>query len=215
MIVLMLRLQWFLWFKQAMFLVIDNYDSFVHNLARYFELAGVKTRVERNDALSIEDIRALDPKALVLSPGPCAPQDAGICVEAVKELGPELPILGVCLGHQAIGEAYGAETLRAEKPIHGKATEITHNGKGLFKTLPSPMQVGRYHSLITKPPKAYRLETTAQTPDGEIMAMQHPSHPVYGVQFHPESVLTEHGQKLVQNFVDLTRQHHKLNKSVA
>ena len=198
-----------------MFLVIDNYDSFVHNLARYFELAGVKTRVERNDTLSIDDIRALEPKALILSPGPCTPKDAGICIEAVKEFGAELPILGVCLGHQAIGEAYGAETLRTDKPVHGKATEITHNGKGLFKTLPSPMQVGRYHSLIVEPPKAFRLETTAQTDENEIMAMQHPSHPVYGVQFHPESVLTQHGQKLVQNFVDLARQWHKLKKTAA
>ncbi len=198
-----------------MFLVIDNYDSFVHNLARYFELTGVKTRVERNDALTVQDIRDLKPKALILSPGPCTPKEAGICIEAVKKLGHELPTLGVCLGHQAIGEAYGAKTLRADKPVHGKSAEITHDGKGLFKALPSPMQVGRYHSLITQPPEACRLETTAQTDQGEIMAMHHPVHPVYGVQFHPESILTEHGQKLVKNFVDIARQWHKLKKTAA
>ncbi|MEZ5814068.1 MAG: aminodeoxychorismate/anthranilate synthase component II [Alphaproteobacteria bacterium] len=198
-----------------MFLVIDNYDSFVHNLARYFELAGTKTRIERNDALTIDDIHQLNPTALILSPGPCTPKEAGICVEAVKKLGPELPILGVCLGHQAIGEAYGAQTLRTNKPVHGKATQITHNGKDLFKTLPSPMQVGRYHSLIVDMPEACRLETTAQTADNEIMAIRHPVHPVYGVQFHPESILTENGQKLVQNFFDLTKQWHKKQKETA
>ncbi len=198
-----------------MFLVIDNYDSFVHNLARYFELSGVETRVERNDAITIEDIRDIQPDAIILSPGPCTPKEAGICVDIVKAFGPDIPILGVCLGHQAIGEAYGAATLRAETPVHGKATTITHDGKDLFKGLPSPLDVGRYHSLIVKPGKQCKLTSTAQTETGEIMALTHPSHPVYGVQFHPESVLTQNGQTLINNFVDLARQHHKLKQSAA
>lgn len=199
-----------------MFLVIDNYDSFVHNLARYFELSGVETRVERNDAITIEDIRDIQPDAIILSPGPCTPKEAGICVDIVKSFGPDIPILGVCLGHQAIGEAYGAVTLRAEAPVHGKATTITHDGKNVFKGLPSPLDVGRYHSLIVQQPgKNCKLITTAQTETGEIMALTHPSHPVYGVQFHPESVLTQHGQSLINNFVDLARQHHKLKQTAA
>ncbi|MCB9983411.1 MAG: aminodeoxychorismate/anthranilate synthase component II [Rhodospirillales bacterium] len=198
-----------------MFLVIDNYDSFVHNLARYFEMTGVSTQIVRNDAITIDEIKDLKPEALILSPGPCTPKEAGICVEAVKTLGPKLPILGVCLGHQAIGEAYGAMTLRANTPTHGKATAITHNQQGLFASLPSPMNVGRYHSLIVKPSKSCPLLTTAQTNGGEIMALAHPTHPVYGLQFHPESVLTEHGQHLVQNFVDLAESWHKLNQTAA
>jgi para-aminobenzoate synthetase component 2 len=134
---------------------------------------------------------------------------------AVKQLGPELPILGVCLGHQAIGEAYGAHTARAQTPVHGKATQITHNGKGLFKTLPSPMQVGRYHSLIVDMPEACRLEVTAQTNEGEIMAMRHPAHPVYGVQFHPESILTQHGLALVKNFVKIAKTHKQKKEHAA
>ena len=198
-----------------MFLVIDNYDSFVHNLARYFEIAGVETHVMRNDALSLDEIESMAPDALILSPGPCTPKEAGICVDAVKKFGETLPILGVCLGHQAIGEAYGAMTLRADKPVHGKASIIKHDGKDVFKGLPSPMEVGRYHSLIVDPSKKCPLMTTAQTDDGEIMALKHPTHPVYGVQFHPESVLTQHGQALVQNFVDIARAYHKLDQSAA
>ena len=198
-----------------MFLVIDNYDSFVHNLARYFEIAGVDTRVVRNDEITLDEIEEIAPEALILSPGPCTPKEAGICIDAVKQLGETLPILGVCLGHQAIGEAYGALTLRADTPVHGKASIITHDGNDVFKTLPSPMEVGRYHSLIVQPSKASPLITTAQTDDGEIMAMKHKTHPVYGVQFHPESVLTGHGQTLVQNFVDLTLEWHTLKSSAA
>ena len=200
---------------RAMFLVIDNYDSFVHNLARYFEMTGVSTQIIRNDAITIDEIKELKPEALILSPGPCTPKEAGICVEAVKTLGPTLPMLGVCLGHQAIGEAYGAITLRADTPIHGKATAITHNQQGLFAGLPSPLNVGRYHSLIVQPSKTCPLITDAQTGSGEIMALSHPAHPVYGVQFHPESVLTEHGQPLVQNFVDLAQSWYKLKASAA
>lgn len=191
-------------------MVIDNYDSFAHNLARYFEMTGTSTKIVRNDALTINDIQNLQPAALILSPGPCTPKEAGMCVEAVKTLGPELPILGVCLGHQAIGEAYGALTLRAQSPMHGKAAAITHNARGLFAGLPSPMEVGRYHSLIVEPSKSCPLITTAQTADGEIMGLAHPVHPVYGVQFHPESVLTRHGQQVVQNFVDIAQAWHTL-----
>lgn len=198
----------------AMFLVIDNYDSFVHNLARYLEIAGVKTRIVRNDEITLREIETLKPKAIILSPGPCTPQDAGLCIDIVKEYGANTPILGVCLGHQAIGEAYGAKTARADMPVHGKSTAIEHEGKDLFKGLPSPMEVGRYHSLIVEPPETCRLQITAKTAEGEIMAFDHPSHPVYGVQFHPESVLTEHGQSLVQNFVDLVKKWHKLEKTV-
>ncbi len=198
-----------------MYLVIDNYDSFVHNLARYFELAGVDTRVVRNDEITIEGIKALKPEALILSPGPCAPNSAGICIKAVKELGAKLPVLGVCLGHQAIGEAYGAKTTRADPPVHGKASTIAHDGSGLFNGLPSPMDVGRYHSLHIELPEDSPLQITARTKDGEIMAIRHTLHPVYGVQFHPESVLTSHGQELVNNFVQIVSALHKNRKTAA
>lgn len=184
-----------------MFLVIDNYDSFVHNLARYFELAGAEVAVARNDALGVEDIKALNPEGLILSPGPCSPKEAGICVEAVKILGPEMPILGVCLGHQCIGEAYGAMVLRAAAAMHGKASLITHDSSGVFSGLPSPLKVGRYHSLIVGSTPKCPLETSARTEDGEIMGLRHPVHPVHGVQFHPESILTEHGLRIVENFI--------------
>ncbi len=202
-----------------MFLVIDNYDSFVHNLARYFELAGVKTRVIRNDAIDIASIRELDPEAIILSPGPCTPKEAGICVETVKQLGAEIPILGVCLGHQCIGEAYGHEITRARVPMHGKASLIRHDAKGVFADLPSPFFVGRYHSLIVSPLKKSPLKTTAQNDEKEIMAMAHGSHPVYGMQFHPESVMTEHGQAMIKNYVGMARRwndaHRKSNRSIA
>ncbi|MCB1533051.1 MAG: aminodeoxychorismate/anthranilate synthase component II [Alphaproteobacteria bacterium] len=183
-----------------MILVIDNYDSFVHNLARYFTLAGHECEIVRNDALSLEDIEDLAPEAIVLSPGPCTPAEAGICVDAVKRFGPRTPILGVCLGHQAIGEAYGGETIHAHTPLHGKAESIRHNAAGLFHELPNPMEVGRYHSLVTHIEVDSPLLVTAQTEDGTIMAMEHKRAPVYGVQFHPESVLTTHGQALIGNF---------------
>lgn len=196
-----------------MFLVIDNYDSFVRNLARYFEMAGQETRIVRNDALTLHDIENLAPRALILSPGPCTPKEAGICIEAVRHFGARLPVLGVCLGHQAIGEAYGALTLRAETPVHGKASAITHDGSDLFKNLPSPMKVGRYHSLIVRPPERSPLRITAQTESGEIMAMQHETHPVYGVQFHPESVLTEHGPEMIENFVAIVNAWHAIREN--
>ena len=188
-----------------MFLVIDNYDSFVHNLARYVELAGAEYEVVRNDAITIDEIKTLSPEGIILSPGPCTPQEAGICIDAVKEFGSSIPILGVCLGHQAIGEACAGETIQSDQPIHGKSSTITHNGKGIFKGVISPLKVGRYHSLITKLDDANRLEVTAQLDDDTIMAVQHKSHPVFGVQFHPESILTEDGLKIMQNFVQIAR----------
>ncbi len=191
-----------------MFLIIDNYDSFVHNLARYFELAGVEDyEVIRNDAITIKGIKVKGPEAIILSPGPCTPKEAGICIKAIKEFGSSTPILGVCLGHQAIGEAYGAKTIEAHEHIHGKASSITHDATGLFEGIPSPLKVGRYHSLITKLPKNSKLKITAtKEDDGTIMAMQHETHPVYGVQFHPESILTQHGQEIIKNFVEIANQ---------
>jgi para-aminobenzoate synthetase component 2 len=201
-----------------MFLVIDNYDSFVHNLARYFENAGEASQIVRNDALTIKDIQKLKPRAIIISPGPRTPQQAGICIETVKKFGNKIPILGICLGHQAIGEAYGATTRRATTPVHGKASTITHNNDTIFKDLPSPMDVGRYHSLIVEPPehdKTYPLITTAQTEDGEIMAMRHKKHPVYGLQFHPESILTTHGEALVENFIAIVQDWHEAQAKIA
>lgn len=184
-----------------MILVIDNYDSFVYNLARYVERLGGSYEVRRNDKITLEEIEAVRPDTIILSPGPCAPQQAGICIDLVKKFAPEIPILGVCLGHQAIGEAFGGGTVRAEKPVHGKATQITHDSTGLFRDLPTPMKIGRYHSLVTKLPEAAPLVVTARAENGEIMAMKHKDYPTFGVQFHPESVLTPTGIDLLYNFV--------------
>ncbi len=181
-----------------MILIVDNYDSFTHNLARYIELAGENTRIIRNDAISVTDIKAINPKAIILSPGPCTPKEAGISLELIKTYAPIIPMLGVCLGHQCIGEAFGGRTVHAPNPMHGRASVITHDGTGLFQNMPSPLQVGRYHSLITQNPN---LIITAQTENGTIMAMQHKNYPTYGVQFHPESILTEHGLQLIENFI--------------
>ena len=191
-----------------MILVIDNYDSFVYNLARYVEKLGYSYAVHRNDKITINEIAALNPVAVIISPGPCAPQDAGISIEIVKQLGDTIPILGVCLGHQAIGEAYGGKTIRATKPIHGKSSQIEHDGSGLFHNLPSPMDVGRYHSLITDISDCNDLVVTAVSEANEIMALQHQEHPVFGVQFHPESVLTAQGIDLIKNFINHARDWH-------
>ena len=195
-----------------MFLVIDNYDSFVHNLARYFELADVQCEVIRNDKITTNDIKDMAPEALVLSPGPCTPNEAGICLQAVKAFGASTPILGVCLGHQVITEAYNGKTIQSQQPIHGQSSLLTHNKKGIFEGIKSPLTVGRYHSLICELDKKSELEITATLDDNTIMAVQHKMHPVYGVQFHPESILTENGQDIVQNFVSMT---HKWNEQKA
>ena len=192
-----------------MFLVIDNYDSFVHNLARYYELAGVETLVIRNDQITLKDIEQKKPDAIILSPGPCTPDEAGICIDAIKQFGAITPILGVCLGHQAIANAYGGSTKQSTSPIHGKSSTIKHNNTALFKSMPNPLKVGRYHSLISELPEQGNLEKTAELEDGTIMALQHKSHPVYGVQFHPESILTQEGLTLIKNFVQIAKDWNK------
>jgi len=192
-----------------MFLVIDNYDSFVHNLARYFELAGAQYEIVRNDEITIDQIKEKKPEAIILSPGPCTPAEAGVCIDAIKQFGQNTPILGVCLGHQAIADAYGGSTQQSNKPIHGKSSMITHNNAAMFDNLPNPLQVGRYHSLISKLPNDGSLKITATLNDETIMAIQHKTHPVYGVQFHPESILTQDGLKMIKNFVQIAHDWNK------
>lgn len=184
-----------------MIVVIDNYDSFVHNLARYIRLTGQETRVIRNDDMTVDQILSLDPAGIVISPGPCTPQDAGISTDLVLAAHQSIPVLGVCLGHQCIGAAFGAEIARAKHPMHGLSSVITHDGLGVFAGVPNPLTVGRYHSLIVKLQNQPILKVSATSAEGEIMALTHPDYPVYGVQFHPESILTDHGQQLVENFV--------------
>src|SRR5947207_4435994 len=185
-----------------MILLIDNYDSFVFNLARYVRELGEETVVRRHDATSYEEIQALGPSHIIISPGPCSPGEAGISTDVVRRFGTTIPILGVCLGHQCIGAAYGAGIVRAGRPVHGKAARIRHDGRGLFAGLPNPFQGARYHSLvISRDNLPAELRVTASAEDGEIMAVQHTRHPVIGVQFHPESVLTEHGYVLLDRFL--------------
>jgi anthranilate synthase component II len=185
-----------------MILLIDNYDSFVYNLARYVRELGQDPLVRRHDALTVEDILQLSPSHIIISPGPCSPMEAGISTEAVRRLGASIPILGVCLGHQCIGAAYGGEIVRAGTPMHGKVSRIHHAWEGLFVGLPNPFLATRYHSLVIAPASLPpSLAVTATSEDGEIMAVQHCEHPVHGVQFHPESVLTEHGYRLLDHFL--------------
>lgn len=193
-----------------MILVIDNYDSFVFNVVRYIEELGAPVRVARNDALDVAGIRALNPEAVVISPGPCSPAEAGVSLAAIRDLSGEVPLLGVCLGHQCLGAAFGGRVARARRPLHGHATPIDHGGQGLFRGLPAPLTVGRYHSLIVEPTPdmAEHLSVDAVSPEGEVMALSHRRHPTYGVQFHPESVLTEHGHALFGNFLELARRWH-------
>ena len=187
-----------------MILLIDNYDSFVHNLARYFARLGQETRVVRNDAIDVREIRRLKPQAIVISPGPCTPQQAGCSIDVVRQLSGETPILGVCLGHQAIGAAFGGEVVRAPQPMHGRASVVVHAGNGLFAGLPGRLRVGRYHSLIVaEEGLPAELAVTARTEDGVPMALAHRQHPTFGVQFHPESILTDHGYELLANFLRL------------
>jgi anthranilate synthase/aminodeoxychorismate synthase-like glutamine amidotransferase len=187
-----------------MLLLIDNYDSFVHNLSRYFERLGQATHVVRNDAIDVATARALKPDAIVLSPGPCTPREAGASLELVRELCAEVPMLGVCLGHQVIAEALGGRIVRATVPVHGQASEMRHDGTSLFDGLPPTFRVGRYHSLVAEPASlGETLRPTAWTADGVVMAFEHRQLPVYGVQFHPESILTEYGYDLLTNFLRL------------
>ena len=190
-----------------MLLVIDNYDSFTFNLVQLLGALGADPRVLRNDELGVERIRALRPGRIVLSPGPCTPAEAGVSVELVRRLGPTVPMLGVCLGHQAIGEAYGGRTIRARRVMHGKTAPVTHSGVGLFQGLPSPLTVTRYHSLVTDadvlPGELEPVAWSDEEGGREIQGMRHRTHPVWGVQFHPESIFSEHGVALLRNFLEL------------
>jgi anthranilate synthase/aminodeoxychorismate synthase-like glutamine amidotransferase len=184
-------------------LVIDNYDSFTYNLVQYFGELGADLDVRRNDALTVEEAIALKPEKVVISPGPGTPDDAGISLELIKRLGPTTPILGVCLGHQAIGQAMGGNVIRAPRLMHGKTSLVNHTGKGVFVGLPSPLTATRYHSLIVeKESLPEELEITAETDQGEIMGLKHRSWPLEGVQFHPESVLTDTGMRMIKNFLE-------------
>lgn len=187
-----------------MLLLIDNYDSFVHNLARYFVELGCEARVVRNDAVTVDEVRAMAPAAIVISPGPCTPREAGVSVPIIRELAPSIPILGVCLGHQAIAAALGGQVIRADEPVHGRTSWIEHDERRLFANLPNPFRATRYHSLVvdevTLPAD---LIVTARTEDGIPMALEHERWPLFGVQFHPESVLTQQGRSLLGNFLSL------------
>jgi len=186
-------------------LLIDNYDSFVHNLARYVEELGGVARVVRNDSVTVADVERMDAHGVILSPGPGVPERAGICMELVTALGPHIPMLGVCLGHQAIGAALGAHVVRAPEPMHGRTSTIHHSGRGLFAGLPQPLTATRYHSLIVAEHSLPdQLEVSARSEDGLVMALAHTRWPLFGVQFHPESVLTRSGHKLLANFLAVT-----------
>ena len=191
-----------------MLLMIDNYDSFTWNLVQYLQTLGAEVRVERNDALSVAQIAALAPERIVISPGPCTPNEAGVSVDVIRELGASTPILGVCLGHQSLGQAYGGDVVRARTIMHGKTSRIRHDGRGVFAGLPDGYEATRYHSLVVSQDTLPDcLEVTAWTDreDGaidEIMGLRHREHPVQGVQFHPESILTEHGHALLKNFLE-------------
>lgn len=187
-----------------MILLLDNYDSFTYNLAQYLGELGCQVQVHRNDKISVEDIVRRKPEKIVISPGPCTPQDAGICIELIQKLAGKIPILGVCLGHQAMGAAFGGKIVRAPKLFHGKTSEIEHDGKGIFRKLANPFTATRYHSLIVERKSLPReLTITAETHDGIIMGMRHKRFLLEGVQFHPESVLTAPGKELLQNFLAL------------
>ena len=189
-----------------MILVIDNYDSFTYNLVHYLNELGADTVVHRNDDLTVQEALGLRPQAVLLSPGPKAPDQAGICLPLLRGAPDDLAILGVCLGHQAIGQAYGGDVIRAKEVMHGKTSKIFHNDQGVFKGLPNPFIATRYHSLaVDKTTLPADLEITAWTEDGEIMGVQHKTRPVYGVQFHPESIATEGGHQLLANFLDLAK----------
>jgi anthranilate synthase component 2 len=189
-----------------MLLVIDNYDSFTYNLVHYLSELGADVVVRRNNDLTVKEALAVRPEAIVLSPGPCDPDKAGICLDLVRGCGDRVPILGVCLGHQAIAQAYGARIERAPSPMHGKLSRIQHTGEGVFRAIPNDFQATRYHSLTIEPrslPECLRV--TATTTEGVIMGIMHNEYPVHGVQFHPESIASEHGHALLQNFLDLVR----------
>ncbi len=189
-----------------MFLLIDNYDSFTYNLFHFLGELGAEVEVRRNDALSVQQALAMNPEGLVLSPGPCDPDQAGICLDLVTAAAGRLPILGVCLGHQSIGQSFGGKVVRAPAPMHGKLSQISHEGKGVFAGLPSPLTATRYHSLVVERDSLPdSLEITAQTADGVIMGLSHRELPIHGVQFHPESIASEHGHALLENYLKIAK----------
>ncbi len=191
-----------------MILVVDNYDSFTYNLVQYLQSLGAEVKVVRNDALTVDEIEKLAPERIVISPGPCTPNEAGVSLELIERLGPRTPILGVCLGHQSIGQAYGGHVIRAGRIMHGKTSRIRHEGKGVFAGLPDAYEATRYHSLVVERsslPDALEVTAWTENEDGsfeEIMGLRHREYPVEGVQFHPESILTEHGHALLKNFLE-------------
>jgi anthranilate synthase/aminodeoxychorismate synthase-like glutamine amidotransferase len=188
-----------------MLLVIDNYDSFTYNLVQYFGELGAEMEIHRNDQITLEEIRAKAPTRICISPGPATPDDAGISCDVIREFGPTIPLFGVCLGHQCIGQVFGGDVVRAGRLMHGKTSPIEHHGTDLFKNLPSPFEATRYHSLIVKRetfPDC--LKITAETAEGEIMGLRHREYPIYGVQFHPESILTTEGKHILKNFLELS-----------
>jgi len=187
-----------------MLFVLDNYDSFTYNLVQYFGELGADPVVRRNDEVTIEEVLAMQPERICISPGPGTPDDAGISAQLIERLGPRLPVLGVCLGHQCIGEVFGGKVVRAQRLMHGKTSPIHHDGTGVFRGLPNPFEATRYHSLLVEPPSVPDcLEVNARTAEGEIMGLRHRQHPIHGVQFHPESILTAEGKRLLQNFLEL------------
>lgn len=187
-----------------MLLIIDNYDSFTYNLVQYFGQLGAKSAVYRNDEISLDEIAALKPEAIVISPGPCSPKEAGISVDTIRRFHRDIPLLGVCLGHQSIGYAFGADVVRAGRLMHGKISPILNDGKTIFNGLTNPFPAGRYHSLVVdRPSLPDCLEVSAETAEGEIMGLRHRDYPVEGIQFHPESILTPNGKRILRNFLKL------------
>jgi len=187
-----------------MILVIDNYDSFTFNLVQYLGELGEHPLVYRNDKISLDEISELNPGHILISPGPCTPHEAGVSKSVIERFSGQIPILGVCLGHQAIGEVFGGRVIRAPRLMHGKTSPIEHSGEGIFSGLPSPFIATRYHSLIVEEPLPEILLRTAWTGEGELMGLQHREHPTFGVQFHPESILTEHGHRMLKNFLEVS-----------
>ena len=189
-----------------MLLVIDNYDSFTYNLVQYFGELGAEIEIRRNDKVTVDEIKDMSPEKICISPGPCTPNEAGISCEVIREFGPSIPLLGVCLGHQSIGQVYGGEIVRAERLMHGKTSPILHTGKGVFADIPSPFEATRYHSLIIRRvsfPDCFEITAEAETEEREIMGLKHKEYPIHGVQFHPESILTGEGMKLLKNFLEM------------
>jgi anthranilate synthase component 2 len=205
--------------SRIMILVIDNYDSFTYNLVHYLGELGAKVAVRRNDKISVDDVVAMDPDAIVISPGPCTPNEAGICLSLIERTGPEIPIFGVCLGYQAMGQVYGGKIVRAPTLMHGKLSEISHTGRGVFRGINGNFRATRYHSLQVAPETMPAvLEITATADDGVVMGAMHKTNPVHGVQFHPESIASEHGHLILKNFLDIAaawNSKHRIERSVA